>query len=144
MKICILNENNTSLPLLFRESFNIECFFIDVLKALDKNIRFLCAMDNDRVVGSIMITTKYDPVKDINSYYLDYVSVLKEYQQQGIGSRMLREVENIAKKENISYIEFTSNKDRINARKLYLSSGYNQRDTGVFYKKIDRGNYEDI
>lgn len=144
MKICLLNENNPSLSLLFKESFNIECPFIDVLKALDKNIRFLCAIDNDRVIGSIMITTKYDPVKNINSYYLDYVSVLKEYQHQGIGTNMLREVENMARSENISYIEFTSNKNRTNARKLYLSSGYSQRDTEVFYKRIDRGNYEDI
>ena len=49
---------------------------------------------------------------------------------------MMLEVEKIAKEENISYIEFTSSSKRIYARKLYLSLGYELRDTGVFIKNI--------
>lgn len=136
MQICLLDKNNISLCHLFNEAFNISCFTIDIEKSLKNNVRFLCAIEDEKVLGSIMITTKYDPVKNIKSYYLDYVSVLLKYQNKKIGSSLLKEVENLGRKENISYIEFTSNNSRVNARKMYLKSGYSVRDTDVFIKKL--------
>ncbi len=136
MKICLLKENNPSLSYLFSEVFHIECPIIDIQECQRKNIRFLCAFDIDKIVGAIMITLKEDPVKGVKSYYLDYVSVLDEYQNQGIGTMLMREMEQLAFKESIDYIQFTSNRKRKKARMLYTSLGYLQRDTNVFYKKV--------
>lgn len=126
-----------SLINLLEEAFEIKVNKESIKESLNNpNIKFLCAKENNLVVGTIMITKKIDPVFNKNSFYLDYVSVLKNYQNRKIGAKMMLEVEKIAKEENISYIEFTSNSKRIYARKLYLSLGYEIRDTGVFIKNI--------
>lgn len=136
MIIRLLSDNNPDLSILIKEAFDINIDKLDVKKALLNNVMFLCVFDNKKIIGTVMITKKYDPVKGISSYYLDYVSVLKSYQNRGIAKSLLLEIEKMAVLENISYIELTSNKSRENARKLYLSNGYVIRDTDVFCKKI--------
>lgn len=138
IKIEFLKENEIdSLVELMNDAFSIEASKEAIKESLDsKNIRFLCAKDNDVIAGTIMITTDIDPIKNKKSYYLDYVAVLSSYQNRKIGSKLMLEVERLAKEEGISYIEFTSSSKRIYARKLYLSLGYELRDTGVFIKKF--------
>ncbi|MBO5376673.1 MAG: GNAT family N-acetyltransferase [Bacilli bacterium] len=126
-----------SLINLLEEAFTLKANKETIKESLNnKNIRFLCAKEDNKVIGTIMITTKINPVTNKNGFYLDYVSVLESYQNRKIGAKMMLEVEKIAKEENISYIEFTSSSKRIYARKLYLSLGYELRDTGVFIKNI--------
>jgi len=126
-----------SLIELISDAFSIESNYDSIKKSLyNENVRFLCAKDNEKIVGTIMITTKVDPIKNRKSFYLDYVSVLSSYQNKKIGFNMMLEVEKIARDNDISYIEFTSNKKRVNARKLYSSLGYDERDTGVFIKRM--------
>lgn len=138
IKIEFLKENEIdSLVELMNDAFSIEASKEAIKESLDsKNIRFLCAKDNDVIAGTIMITTDIDPIKNKKSYYLDYVAVLSSYQNRKIGSKLMLEVERLAKEEGISYIEFTSSSKRVYARKLYLSLGYELRDTGVFIKKF--------
>lgn len=126
-----------SLINLLEEAFTLKANKETIKESLNnKNIRFLCAKEDNKVIGTIMITTKINPVTNKNGFYLDYVSVLESYRNRKIGANMMLEVEKIAKEENISYIEFTSSSKRIYARKLYLSLGYELRDTGVFIKNI--------
>ena len=126
-----------SLINLLEEAFTLKANKETIKESLNnKNIRFFCAKEDNKVIGTIMITTKINPVTNKNGFYLDYVSVLESYQNRKIGAKMMLEVEKIAKEENISYIEFTSSSKRIYARKLYLSLGYELRDTGVFIKNI--------
>ena len=126
-----------SLINLLEEVFTLKANKETIKESLNnKNIRFLCAKEDNKVIGTIMITTKINPVTNKNGFYLDYVSVLESYRNRKIGAKMMLEVEKIAKEENISYIEFTSSSKRIYARKLYLSLGYELRDTGVFIKNI--------
>lgn len=138
IKIEFLKENEIdSLVELINDAFSIEASKKAIRESLDsKNIRFLCAKDNDVIAGTIMITTDIDPIKNKKSYYLDYVAVLSSYQNRKLGSKLMLEVERLAKEEGISYIEFTSSSKRVYARKLYLSLGYKLRDTGVFIKKF--------
>ena len=139
MEICILNESNPSLVTLINECFDVNISSIDIVNTKDKNVRFLCALMDNLVIGSIMITTIFDPVKNINIYHLDYISVLCEYRNKGIATCLLNYVDDLAKKENISCIELTSNNKRHDAIRLYFKQGYIVRDTNVFYKKVDRG-----
>lgn len=126
-----------SLINLLEEAFKLKANKETIKESLNnQNVRFLCAKEDNLVVGTIMITTKINPVTNENCFYLDYVSVLESYQNRKIGAKMMLEVEKIAKEENISFIEFTSSSKRIYARKLYLSLGYELRDTGVFIKNI--------
>lgn len=126
-----------SLINLLEEAFKLKANKETIKESLNnQNVRFLCAKEDNLVVGTIMITTKINPVTNKKCFYLDYVSVLESYQNRKIGAKMMLEVEKIAKEENISFIEFTSSSKRIYARKLYLSLGYELRDTGVFIKNI--------
>ena len=136
MEIRILDENNESLSNLINECFNINISPINVLDSKSRNVRFLCASENDIVIGNIMITTLFDPVKNIKSYYLNYVSVLEKYRKKGIATTLLKYVEYLAIKENISYIELTSNSKRIDATRLYLKLGYKIRETNIFLKRM--------
>lgn len=136
MEIRILDENNESLSNLINECFNINISPINVLDSKSRNVRFLCALENDIVIGNIMITTLFDPVKNIKSYYLNYVSVLEKYRKKGIATTLLKYVEYLAIKENISYIELTSNSKRIDATRLYLKQGYKIRETNIFLKRM--------
>lgn len=136
MEIRILDENNESLSNLINECFNINISPINVLDSKSRNVRFLCAFENDIVIGNIMITTLFDPVKNIKSYYLNYVSVLEKYRKKGIATTLLKYVEYLAIKENISYIELTSNSKRIDATRLYLKQGYKIRETNIFLKRM--------
>ena len=136
MIIELLNSNDNSLEELLKEAFHKDVEKINIEECLKNNIRFICAKIDNIVVGTIMITTKYNPVRNKYSYYLDYVCVKEEYQNKGIGRALLNEVENLAIKENIKEIILESNPSRINARKLYTDSGYEIKDTNVFVKKI--------
>ena len=122
---------------LIKDSFSIESSYDGIKRSLySDNVRFLCAKSEDKIVGCVMITSDFDPVKNSKSFYLDYVCVLSGYRGKKIGYKLMLEVERIAKDEKISYIEFTSNNKRVTARSLYLSLGYEIRDTSVFVKRI--------
>ena len=98
--------------------------------------RMLILKDNNKVIGATLITLKNDPIKNQKSFYLDYVCISLEYQHQGLGRKMFREIERIALEDQIDYIQLTSNPKRCNARKLYQSEGMEIIDTDLFIKKL--------
>ncbi len=137
MKFGFLEENDIdSLCELLEEAFSLKVSSKAIEKTLGTTTKFLCAKDNDKVVGTVMITIKNDPVKDKKIYYLDYFSVLSNYQNKKIGTNLLLEIERLAKENNIYSINFTSSSKRIYARKIYNNLGYNIKDTDSFYKLI--------
>ena len=116
-----------------------ECFYLNASSEnfeLLNNQRFLLLVDNDEVIGTCLITLKKDPIKNIKTFYLDYVCIKEKYQNKGLGSKLFEEVLRIGKEEKIDYIELTSSKKRVNARKLYLKYGMEIKNTDVFIKKI--------
>ncbi len=136
MQIEILDKDNETLSALISECFKHEVENIDIQDALSNNVRFLCALINDNVIGCIMITTKYNPVKRNKEFYLDYVCVKESEREKGVAKMLLDKAEEMAKEEGIAKITFTSSSTRIAARNLYISSGYIIRDTDVFYKDM--------
>lgn len=136
MIVELLKENNVGLNSLLEECFSKKVENIDIEDALSKNVRFMVAKEDDEIVGSIMITTKYNPVRNTKEFYLDYVCVKESERGKGTGKNLLKEVEKLAKEEGVSRIEFTSSTCRIAARNLYISNGYIIRDTNMFYKDM--------
>jgi ribosomal protein S18 acetylase RimI-like enzyme len=136
MIIEVLKENSESLEKLLEECFFKKVEKIDIKDSLNKNIRFLCALDNNEVVGTIMITTKFNPVRNTKEFYLDYVCVKPSCRGKGIGKSLLLKTEEMAKEENVKSIVFTSNPSRIEARNMYLNNGYIIRDSNLFYKDM--------
>lgn len=104
-------------------------------KLLDTQ-RILLLKDKKKVIGATMITLKSDPIKNKKLFYLDYVCVSSDYQHQGLGRKMFKEVEKIAIEEGMDAIQLTSNPKRVNARKLYQSEGMKIADTDLFIKNL--------
>lgn len=118
---------------LIKDTFNISNIpNIELLK----NPRFVILKKYDDVIGTSMLTIKYDPIKNIKILYIDYVCVDKKYQHMGYGKEMFLNIEKIAKEEGIDYLELTSNKKRVYAREMYLKLGMEIKDTDIFIKKI--------
>ncbi len=100
------------------------------------NPRVLIAKINEEIVGHILIHEKYDSKKDKKIFYLDFICVKENMRGNGICSKMLKKIEELANLENISYIEFTSNNKRISAHKCYLKNEYKQKESTIFIKDI--------
>ncbi len=128
------DENNIKKVInLIKDIFNISNISnIELLK----NPRFVILKKDDEVIGTSMLTIKYDPIKNIKTLYIDYVCVDKKYQHMGYGKEMFLNIEKIAKEESIDYLELTSNKKRVYAREMYLKLGMEIKDTDIFIKKI--------
>ena len=86
-----------------------DVFNIDDIKNIEivDNPRFLILKKDDNVIAASMLTTKYDPIKDVKIMYVDYVCVDKLYQHQGYGTKLFSEIENVARNEKYNYIELT-------------------------------------
>lgn len=140
MNIELLKENSSSLEELIKLSFGKEVSKIDIEDCLKKNIRFLCAKKDDDVIGSIMITTQYNPVRNTKDFYLDYVCVKEEYRNSGIGSQLLNELERIAKEENVENIILETSFPRVIAQHFYEKNNYIKKDAYIYNKVIGNDN----
>lgn len=89
-----------------------------------------------KVVGYAVLNQLYDNIQNINYGYINYVCVLKKYQNQKIATKMFHFIFEICKKEGISYLELTSNPSRVVAHHLYEKLGFIIRKTDVFRKEI--------
>ena len=136
MNIELLNSNSESLEKLLKEVFGKEVEKINIEEFLNKDIRFLCAFINNEVVGNIMITTNYNPVRNTKEFYLDYVCVKEEYSNQGIASKLLDYVYDLAKKEKVEVITLETSFPRVAAQHLYEKNGFIKKEAYIYNKKV--------
>ena len=134
MQVNISNYNDTDYKQVYdiiNESFNYE-------KKLVKNpsvFEFVAKID-DVIVGYFNIHEELDVIRNIKIYHLGYVCVRKEYRSQGIGRKMVEYAINFSKENNATRIELTSCNNREIAHKLYLSLGFEKRDSAIFRKEL--------
>ena len=137
LEIKYLTDEYESLANLILESFpdiNTKENIIESLK--NSPYLSLIAVKYNNVIGHIMIDIRTDIIKNKTVFYLNYVCVASSERNQGIGTLLLKKVEEIAKEKNVNSIEFTSNKRRLSAHSLYLKNDYLVKDTTYFYKEI--------
>ncbi len=137
LEIKYLTDEFESLANLILECFPNINTKENIIEAL-KNSPYLSliAVKNDNVIGHIMIDIKTDIIKNKTVFYLNYVCVASSERNRGIGTILLKKVEEIAKEKNAKRVEFTSNKRRLAAHSLYLKNNYLVKDTTYFYKEI--------
>ncbi len=137
VEIKYLTDEYESLANLILESFPDINTKENIIKSL-KNSPYLSliAVKDNHVIGHIMIDIRNDIIKNKTVFYLNYVCVAINERNQGIGTLLLKKVEEIAKEKNVNSIEFTSNKRRLSAHSLYLKNDYLVKDTTYFYKEI--------
>ena len=102
---------------------------------LDNKRHFqLVAVEKDNVVGYVLITRCNDPIIGRVNFWIDYVCVDSNYRGRGIAKLLLTKVEELAKEENVLYLQLTSNRSRTIARKIYLDLGFEIRESDIFRK----------
>lgn len=125
-----IDSDLSSLNVLLNDVYDIE-----KVNCITDNIE-LVAIEDEAVVGYLMINIMHDSIKNIRYGMVNYVCVAKEYRRQGIATKLFEEVFDICRNENISYIELTSNETRVEAHALYKKIGFMVRDTTVFRKEF--------
>ncbi len=137
MEIKYLTDEYESLANLILECFPAINTKEKIIESL-KNSPYLSiiAVKDDNVIGHIMIDIKTDIIKNKTIFYLNYICVANNERNKGVGTLLLKKIEEIAKEKNVNSIEFTSNKRRLAAHKLYLKNNYLIKDTTYFYKEI--------
>lgn len=128
----LTNEKEETIELInnsFEKDYNSD--FV-----LDDNQNILLLKDGNIVVGAALITEKKDPFKKVKSYYIDYLCIRKEYEHKGFGTQLLNKILELAKENDIKYLELTSNKERKRAQNMYLRFGMKIKDTDYFIKEI--------
>ena len=120
-----------SLNILLKEAFNLK----KVYKNISDNIELLVVF-NDEVIGYLNLNKNIDMITGENYFYVNYVCVKKSFRRLGVAKKMFMEVFSICLKNNIKYLELTSNDSRVAAHKLYESLGFSVRETNVFRKEI--------
>lgn len=134
MKFKFLDDEVDGVINLINDCFNLKAS-VDNFELLS-NQRFLLLLDKNEVIGTCLITLKNDPINNTKTFYLDYVCIKDSYQNKGLGSKMFEQVLKIGEEEKVDFIELTSSKKRVNARKMYLKYGMEIKDTDIFIKKI--------
>ena len=125
------NSDKLSLNNLLNEHY--QGINIDSLEN-SKTALSLVAVSDDKVVGHLHIDIINDNFRNIRFGYISYVCVTSEYQNKGIGTLLMKEVDTVARKENLAYYELTSRSSRQAAHHLYLKNGFVIRESTIFKK----------
>ncbi len=121
---------------LLSESFPVQTTKEKIQKNLNEDHRILIAKKQDQLVGSILINKEKNFIENFVSFRLHNICVKKEFRNQKIATSMLREVDRIAREENIDFIDLTSSNNREVAQHVYLKNGYEKRESCLFRKNI--------
>ena len=115
------------------EIFGYEINKEAIEKAMQDYTILVIKVDNE-VVASATLEERFEHVKNKKYYYVTYLGVLKEYRREGYASKIFESIEELAKKNDISYLELTSGNQRRSAHFFYKSKEFKIKDTTVFVK----------
>lgn len=102
--------------------------------ATDKNVIFVVAKDDSKVIG---MATGYLIVKFGKKIgYIEEVVVSEAYRGQGIGRRLLELIIEEAKKAQVRQLYLTSRAGRTEANSLYQKLGFEKRETNNYRLKF--------
>ena len=96
---------------------------------------YVACLDNV-IVGYYNLMEEIDIIRNIKIYHVGYVCVDPTYRGHGIGKIMMNYAIETAKENHVTRIELTSGNKREAAHRLYLSLGFEKRDTSVFRKEL--------
>lgn len=90
--------------------------------------------DTKEIVGMLTLATYKIPVG--KKAWIEDLVVDSKYRNNGIATSLIKKAIEIAKDENIKYINFTSRPQRESANKLYDQLGFKKRDTNVYQVEL--------
>jgi ribosomal protein S18 acetylase RimI-like enzyme len=112
-----------------------ETEFKDMLASKQTHIIVAREPKSNTIVGMVLINSYRIPY--VKKAYLDDLIVDKAYRGQKIGSQLVEQALDLAKKLGAAYIELTSNPQRLASHKLYEKYGFSKRETTVYRVTYD-------
>ncbi|MBR2828572.1 MAG: GNAT family N-acetyltransferase [Bacilli bacterium] len=88
------------------------------------------------VVGYLLLTKVYDPIKDLYYHLVDYVCIDSRYHNIGFGKQLMNYAIEFSKNLGVSYMQLTCRKSRLSAHKLYESCGFIMRESDIYRKEF--------
>jgi ribosomal protein S18 acetylase RimI-like enzyme len=134
-----LNDLATLLAELSGKLANME-LMLKNLEWMEKNGDYyvLGAKLDQRLAGSIMGIVCRDLVGECKPFLVvENVIVSSQFRNQGIGKRLMLEMEKIGRKRDCHYIMFVSGAQRRDAHQFYESLGYKLNVVQGFKKYLD-------
>ena len=113
---------------ILKENFQVEKD--DFCK--DESVLEFVAVVEDKVVGYFIVRELLDIIKNVKYFYLEYICVDKNFQNRGVGKRIMKFILELAKNKKVKYIELTSGYQRIVAHHLYEKYGFEKRESNIF------------
>lgn len=90
------------------------------------------AITNNKIIG--FINSDIDPDTK-NQAWINELWILKEYQRQGIGKKIMDEVEKIYRKKGVNIFQLVAHTGKGGAREFYKKINYKIDNSMVFMKK---------
>ena len=124
-------EDGIQINELFKQLTDDPIFFDIDLVINETSIFTIVIEDIGQIIGFGCLIKYLVPTKGQIARLEDIV-IDSSYRGKGIGSTLLDKLIEIAKKNGFQMLELTSRPQKTAARSLYLSKGFELRDTGVF------------
>ena len=105
----------------------------NVEKLIKKN-KVLIIKDNNDILASAVLEERFEYIKDSKYYFLSYLGVRKKYRRMGYASIIVDKINDLAKENDIKYLELNSGNQRKSAYYLYQKNNFKIKDTTVFVK----------
>lgn len=106
----------------------------------ERDITVAIDTSSSALLGCAITEVRNDYVKDRRILFLNYLAVTSARTKNGVGSCLLRTVEELCSLYGCSAIELTSANFRIDAHAFYRSHDFSVKKTTVFVKELDKGN----
>ena len=91
---------------------------------------------DSELIGFCQIDYINDIFENKKRAYINSFCIKDNYRNMGYGDKLLKEVIDILKKDNVDFINMTSNKNRTIAHKLYKKNNFEIVDTLIFKKNL--------
>lgn len=93
---------------------------------------------NKKIAGMVMVMIYRIP--DSKKAYVDDLVVDEHFRNRGIATMLFDKVIATAREEHVSYIELTSNPDRVKGTPIYEKLGFQKRETNVYRLRLNNEN----
>ena len=113
-----------------------EAFGYTKEKMTDQRVYEFVACLDEVIVGYFNLMEEIDIIRNLKAFHVGYVCVDNNYRGKGIGHIMMEYAIQFAKDNHAQRMDLTSGNKREAAHRLYLSLGFEKRDTSVFRKEL--------
>ena len=113
-----------------------EAFSCEKSSSTKGDFREIVATADGRVVGYLLLTKVFNPIRNYYYCLVDYVCVSKDYQGMSVGKHLLDYAYDVSKEEGARYLQLTCSRFRLAAHKLYEKCNFMKRDSDIYRKEI--------